>query len=271
MKISSALISEHPCLSKASSGHYVRLHLPVSPVCNIKCRYCDQTYDCPNESRPGVTSKLLTPNAALQLVKKTAGSEPRLRVIGFAGPGDPLADGSALETLRMVHNKFPQYVKCISTNGLLLPQYVSQLKAAGVKVVTVTVNAVTPEVGAEVYSSIGWLGSVFNGHRGAKILWEQQRIGIQEAVMSGLFVKINTVLIPGVNDHHIWKVARAASLMGASSMNIIPLYPLAEFAHLKRPSAGEVVLLREFCSRYLPQIDWCQSCRADAVGPVCGA
>jgi len=270
MKNSSAL-SEHPCLSKTSSGQHVRLHLPVSPVCNIECRYCDHNYDCPNESRPGVTSKLLTPYEALRLVKKTAESEPSLRVIGFAGPGDPLADSSALETLRLVHSKFPQYVKCISTNGLLLPQYVSRLKAAGIKVVTVTVNAVKPEVGAEVYSGIRWLGSIFNGRRGAKILWEQQRIGIIEAVKAGLFVKINTVFIPGVNDHHIWEIARETSLLGASTMNIIPLFPLAEFAHIKRPSAFDVALVRDFCSRYLPQMDWCQSCRADAVGPVCGA
>ena len=52
--------TDHPCFggdhSKAG-----RIHLPVAPGCNIKCGFCERRFDCANESRPGVTSKVLTP------------------------------------------------------------------------------------------------------------------------------------------------------------------------------------------------------------------
>lgn len=38
-----------------------RIHLPIAPHCNIRCAYCDRKHDCANESRPGVTSRLLIP------------------------------------------------------------------------------------------------------------------------------------------------------------------------------------------------------------------
>ena len=56
--------TDHPCFggdhSKAG-----RLHLPVAPGCNIKCGFCERKFDCANESRPGVTSKVLTPEQAV--------------------------------------------------------------------------------------------------------------------------------------------------------------------------------------------------------------
>ncbi len=266
-----ATVNEHPCLFEAASRQqFVRLHLPVSSACNIKCRYCDRKYNCANESRPGVTSKILTPHEALRLVKEVSSKNPKLRVIGFAGPGDPLADDLALDTLKLIHDQYPYYVKCLSTNGLLLPQYAYQLRAAGVKVITVTVNAVDAPVGEKIYKSINWLGTNLGGRTGAAILWEQQSKGIEMAASLGLYVKINSVLIPGINHHHLNKVASTVSDLGASKMNIIPLHPLAEFSTIRRPSQDETASLRQACSKYIAQMKWCQSCRADAMGSVCG-
>jgi len=54
-------LSRHPCFNGAVKGSYGRVHLPVAPRCNIRCNYCNRKYDCVNESRPGVTSALLSP------------------------------------------------------------------------------------------------------------------------------------------------------------------------------------------------------------------
>lgn len=54
-------ISKHPCFNPAVKGQFGRVHLPVAPKCNIKCNFCNRKYDCINESRPGVTSNVLTP------------------------------------------------------------------------------------------------------------------------------------------------------------------------------------------------------------------
>ena len=58
--------AEHPCFSGGAHRRFGRIHLPVAPRCNLQCAYCDRRYDCPNESRPGVTSSLLTPKDAVQ-------------------------------------------------------------------------------------------------------------------------------------------------------------------------------------------------------------
>ncbi|MFQ7453900.1 MAG: hypothetical protein ACLRNQ_23780 [Flavonifractor plautii] len=53
--------AEHPCFSAQAHFRYGRIHLPVAPRCNIRCGYCDRRYDCANESRPGVTSEVISP------------------------------------------------------------------------------------------------------------------------------------------------------------------------------------------------------------------
>ena len=53
--------SAHPCFDKEARHKNARVHLPVAPKCNIQCNYCNRKFDCVNESRPGVTSSVLTP------------------------------------------------------------------------------------------------------------------------------------------------------------------------------------------------------------------
>jgi len=82
----------HPCYSYEAHHRYARMHLPVAPQCNISCNYCNRKFDCLHESRPGVTSEILTPDSALKkfiLVRKKIES---LSVVGIAGPGDALAN-----------------------------------------------------------------------------------------------------------------------------------------------------------------------------------
>ena len=56
---------DHPCFNAKAHRTTGRIHLAVAPKCNIQCRYCDRKYDCANESRPGVTSAVLTPDQAM--------------------------------------------------------------------------------------------------------------------------------------------------------------------------------------------------------------
>ncbi|MGA2223888.1 MAG: nitrogen fixation protein NifB, partial [Syntrophobacteraceae bacterium] len=84
--------SRHPCFNAEAKGSYGRVHLPVAPQCNIRCNYCNRKYDCVNESRPGVTSAVLSPLQAARYVEKILEREPRISVAGIAGPGDPFAN-----------------------------------------------------------------------------------------------------------------------------------------------------------------------------------
>src|SRR6185369_18038709 len=62
-------IQGHPCFG---GNHHKngRMHLAVAPKCNIKCGYCSRKHDCANESRPGVTSRLMTPEEAIIKVRE---------------------------------------------------------------------------------------------------------------------------------------------------------------------------------------------------------
>ncbi|MDR2097843.1 MAG: hypothetical protein LBP37_04915 [Spirochaetaceae bacterium] len=50
----------HPWFSGGGGGGHSRVHLPVAPAYNIQCNYCVRKYDRPNESRPGVTARVLS-------------------------------------------------------------------------------------------------------------------------------------------------------------------------------------------------------------------
>ena len=83
------MLTEHPCFSAHAHFRYGRIHLPVAPKCNIRCGYCDRRFDCANESRPGVTSAVVSPEEALVRVERALCQDNRLRVVGIAGPGEP--------------------------------------------------------------------------------------------------------------------------------------------------------------------------------------
>jgi nitrogen fixation protein NifB len=148
MTSTTATSFRHPCFDEDAHDAVGRVHLPVARVCNIQCNYCIRDFDCVNESRPGVAAKVLGPDDAIEMVRKVMAKYPYIKVIGIAGPGEPLANDETFETLRRLQEEFPNVIKCISTNGLLLPEKIDLLQKYNVGNVTVTLNAIDPETGA---------------------------------------------------------------------------------------------------------------------------
>ena len=264
--------TDHPCFggdhSKAG-----RIHLPVAPGCNIKCGFCERKFDCANESRPGVTSRVLTPEQAVERVRivkrhmeKQGGAQ--LKVVGIAGPGDPLANPKTFEAFRLVREAFPGMTLCLSTNGLRLPEEIDRLLECDVHSLTVTINALTPETGARVYEWIKVDGVKLEGKEGAKILLEQQLKGVKLAAAAGLLVKVNHVYIPGVNDHETLDLAVKVRELGATMMNIIPVIPIGIFKDFAPPSEATMEMVRNQAELILSQARHCKQCRADAAGVV---
>ncbi|GAM10762.1 FeMo cofactor biosynthesis protein NifB [Geobacter sp. OR-1] len=263
-------IQGHPCFG---GNHHKngRMHLAVAPRCNIKCGYCSRRHDCANESRPGVTSRLLTPEEAIAKVRQVMVSEvmgPIIKVIGVAGPGDPLANQETFETFRLVGEEFPQLIKCLSTNGLLLPEKIDTLNELGLHSLTVTLNALDPEVGARIYSYINYHGHRYTGEAAARILIANQIEGLRKAAKFGMTIKVNTVLIPGVNDQEVPAIAEKVKELGAFVMNVMPLIPQADFARFVPPSAEMLESVRNANERIIGQFKHCRQCRADAVGLI---
>jgi len=258
----------HPCFSKEAHHTFGRIHLPVAPACNIQCRYCIRKYDCANESRPGITSRVLTPSEALERVRALVDRNENLTVIGIAGPGDPLANDATFQTMASVHREFPDLTLCVSTNGLCLPDRLEELLRAGVKSITITINALTPFVAEKIYSWVTYRGRTLRGREAAERLVVNQQRGLINAIDAGFMVKINTVYLPGINDAEIPLIAWFAGIKGADIMNIIPLIPQAELAALRRPAAATVTKMRNECAPHIEQMTHCRQCRADACGTL---
>ncbi|MCC7567854.1 MAG: nitrogenase cofactor biosynthesis protein NifB [Methanoregulaceae archaeon] len=259
-------IREHPCFSEKACHAFGRCHLPVAPRCNIQCNYCVRDFDCVNESRPGVTSKVLNPEEALDMVRKALDKFPYIKVIGIAGPGEPLANEETMETLRVLHEEYPNVIKCLSTNGLLLPEKIDLLREYGVSNITVTLNAIDPEIGAKIYQFVDYKGKRYTGVEAAKILLENQLKGIEMAVDRHMIVKVNTVFIPGINDDHIPAIAEKVGKMGVYNFNLIPLIAQYKFADITPPTPEMKRKMQDECEKYVRQMRHCQRCRADAIG-----
>ena len=262
-------LTNHPCFNAKMRGLYGRVHLPIAPRCNIQCKYCDRKYDCVNESRPGVTSAVLTPNQAMTYLDFVLEEVKNISVVGIAGPGDPFANPTeTMKTLTMVREKYPDLICCLATNGLGIGPYIDELADINVSHVTITLNAIDPEIGSKIYSFVRHGKKVLTPRAGFKILLEKQLEAIQQLKERKITTKINTIIIPGINEDHIEAVAEKMSHMGVDILNCIPFYPNqgAAFAHLKEPSKEVVTGIRKKAARYLPQMLHCKRCRADAVG-----
>lgn len=266
------LETDHPCFG-GDHNKAGRIHLPVAPGCNIKCGYCERKFDCVNESRPGVTSKVLTPEQSLrrvELVKQhmeRLGQAP-LKVIGIAGPGDPLANPKTFEAFRLVRQHFPEMTLCLSTNGLRLPDLIDEVVDCDVHSLTVTMNALTVDTAEKIYEWVQYDGKILKGREAAELLLENQFKGLEMAVKAGLMVKINHVYMPGVNDHETLDLAVKVRNIGADIMNITPLIPMDKFSHLERTDDLTMDMVRNQAELILSQARHCKQCRADAAGIV---
>ena len=258
------LKKEHPCFGehKTNKG---RIHLPVSPGCNIECRFCERKLS-DTENRPGVSKTVITPEEAVEVVERALKLCPDITVVGIAGPGDTLATGYALQTFRLIKKAYPNLLACMSTNGLLLSEKANEVIETGIDSLTVTVNSVDIETEAKINRAVFFHGKRYEGEEAAKILIENQLEGIKKVSAAGITVKVNTVLIPGVNDDRIEQTAKAVSEAGAKIYNIIPLIPQHEFADIPEPTCPEIDGARVRAEKYIDVFRHCQRCRADAVG-----
>ncbi len=262
-------LSKHPCFNVKVKGQFGRVHLPVAPSCNIKCNYCDRKYDCVNESRPGVTSNILSPEQALTYVEKVLEKEPRITVVGIAGPGDPFANAEeTLETMRLIRARFPEMILCLSSNGLALGEHVKEIAEIGVSHVTVTVNAVDPAISRKIYSWVKDGNIVYRDIQAAELLLARQLKAIEKLKKYGVTVKINTIIIPGINDKHVVAVAKVMKKLGVDLLNCMAMFPNAgtPFADIIEPDKKKMADIRQKAEKYLPQMRHCTRCRADAVG-----
>jgi nitrogen fixation protein NifB len=260
---------QHPCFDPNHAQTARRVHLPVAGSCNIQCKFCNRLYDCVNEQRPGVTSAVLTPMQAVAYLEAMMERMGSIEVVGIAGPGDSFAEPElTLETLDLVHNRFPGIALCISSNGLMVARYAGALAKCGVTHASITINGVDPAIVEKLVPWIRFEKKISRGADAGRILIERQLAAVEALHKAGITVKVNTLVIPGVNQPHIAEIARLAAAAGADVHNCMPFIPVAgsEMERFTAPDHDIMQKARWTASAHLPQVRHCNRCRADAAG-----
>ncbi|MBC7950674.1 MAG: nitrogenase cofactor biosynthesis protein NifB [Rhodospirillaceae bacterium] len=266
-------IKDHPCYSEEAHHYFARMHVAVAPACNIQCNYCNRKYDCSNESRPGVTSERMTPEQAARKVIAVANKVPQMSVLGIAGPGDSMYDWrNTFATFKLVEKTLPDLKFCVSTNGLALPDHIDELAEHNIDHVTITINMVDPEIGTLIYPWIYYNGKRYTGLEASKILHERQMESLERLKDKDILVKVNSVMIPGINDQHLLAVNAAIKERGAFLHNVMPL--ISDAAHgthfgltgQRGPTPAELKDLQDKLAGGANLMRHCRQCRADAVG-----
>jgi nitrogen fixation protein NifB len=260
MNLPEIVFDRHPCFSKDAQKKSGCIRLPVAPRCNIQCNFCNRKYDCINESQPGVAHHVLTPPQAVAHLEKAVILRPEISVVDIAGPGDPFATpDETMETLRLVRKRFPRMALGLNTNGFGLIPYVDEIADLRLSHVTLTINAVDPVIGGRIYAWVRDNQHSLQGEAAAALLETKQIEALIRLKARGLIVKINTLILPGINDDHIPDIAAKVAGLGVDIMNLLPLVPVrgSVFAGMPPPDMLTTTRLRLQCGRFLPQTTHC--------------
>ena len=217
-----------------------------------------------------MTSAVLTPRQAANYLQSVLQQDPRIAVVGIAGPGDPLATPQqTLETLRLVR---AEPSRTDPLRGLQRPER-GALRGRIGRAGSEPRHADRQRRRCPRSAPTSTLGSATrNGCTAARpaphccgIARRKPSAALKQR---GITVKINTIIIPGVNEEHVPEVARRVAELGADIANCVPLYPVAGTAlgAVEPPSPERVAAIRAEVARWLPIMEHCTRCRADAVG-----
>ena len=211
------------------------LRVSITDRCNYKCIYCRTGEVGAQYPELGIDDylKLIGLFVDLGITKvRLTGGEPLLR----RGLLDLIRELSSLRTI-----EGEPLDLALTTNGHLLEDLAQPLKAAGLNRITVSMDAVDPQVFERITRVPGSFAQVLSGVRAAR-----------EAGLTPL--KVNCVLLRGFNDDQIEGFARFAREENAI-IRFIEFMPLEE-GRLWSPEI--VVTLREIVDRIgrvMPLVD----------------
>ena len=170
------------------------LRISVTDRCNLRCTYCmpGEIFGPDYAFLP--REELLSFEEIERLARLfvTLGVQ-KLRLTG----GEPLLRRDLAQLIEKLNRIEGVQDIAMTTNGLLLPRLAADLKAAGLQRVTVSLDALDPEV--------------FGKMNGLGVQPDRVIAGIEAALTAGLGVKINTVVQRGVNDEslsELWAALR---------------------------------------------------------------
>ena len=157
------------------------LRVSVTSRCNFRCLYCMP--NTPFEWEP--KENLLTYEEMFQFLKVAIDSGiTKIRITG----GEPLIRKDLDKFIKMIADYAPNIDLALTTNGYYLENSAKLLKEAGLKRVNISLDSLKKET----YQKIA-----------QKDVLDNVIKGIEESIKVGLKVKLNVVILKGVNDNEI--------------------------------------------------------------------
>ena len=170
------------------------LRVSVTDRCNLRCQYCMPELDyawLPRES-------LLTFEETASIVDVfTELGVDRVRITG----GEPLLRRNLPDLIASLASRRAIRDLALTTNGVLLAQQAANLRQAGLHRITVSLDTLNPET-FQALTRFDTLGDVLDGIAAAA------RAGFDS-------LKIDTVVMRGVNDHELGALIEYGQLVGA--------------------------------------------------------
>ena len=164
------------------------LRVSLTDRCDLRCTYCMPK--CGVDNIPH--KEILTLEETARIVRIMAGlGVKKLRITG----GEPLIRRNVTGFVKLVSNITGIEDICMTTNGTRLSEYASQLKAAGLHRINISLDTTHRDVFSKI-TGTDMLGKVLEG--------------IDAAYDAGFPIKINCVPMKGVNDKNLDSVALLA-------------------------------------------------------------
>jgi len=217
------------------------LRLSVTDRCNLRCRYC-----MPEDGIPLLPQGGILTYEELFLVARTAVSLgiEKIRVTG----GEPLIRKGILDFLSRLAGIPGLRQLVLTTNGLLLNEMAGPLKAAGIQRLNISIDSLVPEN----------FRRITRGGDVSRVL-----SGIAAAEAAGFPIKLNMVVMRGVNDHEVVDFA-ALTLDKPYAVRFIEFMPSGADADWQ----SRVVPGREILDRISKRFGFAEIGRGELAGPA---
>ena len=198
------------------------LRISVTDLCNLRCVYCMPEQGI--EKRPH--RDIMTVEEIVAAVE--AAAECGIKKVRITG-GEPLVRNGIIDICRSIGKIESLEEICMTTNGILLPKYASDLINAGVTRLNISLDTLN----AEKYARITRIGKLENALAGIK--------AAEEAGFKN--TKINAVLIGGINSDEIAQLV-ALTKDRDIELRFIELMPIGECSSWDKDRfiPGETVL-----------------------------
>jgi cyclic pyranopterin phosphate synthase len=185
------------------------LRIAVTRECNYRCIFCHLEGDPKGSPLPPGSEKPVMRPEDYEVVARAA-SILEINSFKITG-GEPLIRGDIVEVVRSIREGAPSSEISMTTNGYLLAGLAARLREAGLDRVNISIHSTRREIYRKI-TGVDGLKNVLQGLRAAV------DVGFSQ-------IKINAVVLTGLNDRELWDLVELARSYGAI-LQLIELHPV---------------------------------------------